>query len=268
LATTAGAAVLAIAVLVLSQRAATIADQAHEVARLGVENRELRSKSQQLSQQLEELREKLQAGSAETHPGTQVVTRAELPASTLEAIRTLGRLKDNLVSATSTIEQLRARMQVLETQIEELRQQNRTLGSREADLEDNLAGANRLVGALQAELKGKSQRLAPLQAANESLRQENDQIKDKLSRVTKLAAQLEEINRRREDYLSNILRRYRDVTEQYRAFAAQADSPAAGPAGGEVSRIQNAISMTEEDLRQLNDLNAQAERLQRRMTKD
>jgi hypothetical protein len=58
-----------------------------------------------------------------------------------------------------------------------------------------------------------------------------------------------------------MLRRYKDVTEQYRALSARLDNPP------DTSRIQDSIALAEEDMRQLAGLNAQASRLQQRIGK-
>ena len=70
-------------------------------------------------------------------------------------------------------------------------------------------------------------------------------------------------------YLNNILRRYREITEQYHAMAGVLDSrrdrEAAPVNNTEISRIQNAISLADEDLKQINALNAQASRLEKKL---
>jgi chromosome segregation ATPase len=79
--------------------------------------------------------------------------------------------------------------------------------------------------------------------------------------------ELEEINRRRETYFTSILRRYKEVTEQYRALATRLESARdnVAPPGPELSRIQAAVASAEEDLRQLATLNAQAARIQQKL---
>ena len=70
-------------------------------------------------------------------------------------------------------------------------------------------------------------------------------------------------------YLNNILRRYREITEQYRAMSGVLDSRRdreAAPVGStEIARIQNAIALAEEDLKQIDALNAQAARLEKKL---
>ena len=82
---------------------------------------------------------------------------------------------------------------------------------------------------------------------------------------------MQELQRRRESHLNSILRRYRDVTDQYRALTGvledrrQLDAPAT--AGLDLARVQNSISMVEEDMRLINRLTAQEARLQRQLTR-
>lgn len=264
-----GAAALSIALLVLSRRAVRIGEQSGEIDKLAAENRQLRSKSEQLARENEKLHQQLMGRAAETEPSAQSAGKARLPAGTLEAVRTLGQLRESLATANATADQLRSRILDLQALVEKTQAQNHELAARQDDLREQLSGANRLIDALQAELKSKNSRLKPLQTSYTALLDENEQNKEKISRISAWATELEDISRRREACLNNILRRYRELTEQYRSLAARMESPGETPApsGAEVSRIQNTISMAEEDLRQLTDLNTQAERLQKRIKK-
>jgi septation ring formation regulator EzrA len=116
-------------------------------------------------------------------------------------------------------------------------------------------------------LKGRNDRLVQLETTNNLLHQENRALSEKSALAVRMLRDLEEINRRRETYLTSILRRYKEVTEQYRALATRLDSARDNftPAGPELSRIQSAVAAAEEDLRQLANLNAQAARIQQKM---
>ncbi len=76
--------------------------------------------------------------------------------------------------------------------------------------------------------------------------------------LTKISDDFDDLNRRRDQYMTNVLRRYREVTDLYRTLSLRQEGPR-----DDLSRIQNAISLAEEDMRQLQSLNAQARRLQR-----
>jgi cell division protein FtsB len=175
------AAILAGALLILNRRAMTIAEQTREVTRLEAENRQLRSQSDELAREIEELRRQTGMPPPVAEVPVRRAARAEIPASTLEAIRTLGQLHESLAGAKSTIEQLRDRMVQLEAEIESADKENRLLTARRVELNEELSGANRLVDALRAELKGKDKRLVPLQMANKSLRNRRRATEQKIS---------------------------------------------------------------------------------------
>jgi len=263
----AGAACLAVALAVVSRRSASLAEQAERASRLEAENRELRARSDELAREIESLRAQLsglEAAPVETAPAAR---RADLPPSALEAVRSLSQLRDKFAAATREIEQLRGETSELQEMLARLKEENERLTARENELSENLAGANRLAEALQAEVKSKSDRLAPLELTNQTLRKENQQAAERLSRTAKLTAELEEVNRRREAYLTSILRRYREVTDQYRAMTSRLETAgeASVPGATDLARIQNAISLTEDELRQLQGLNAQAQSLQKKI---
>ena len=68
--------------------------------------------------------------------------------------------------------------------------------------------------------------------------------------------------------MSSILRRYKDLTEQYRSLSGALDGRRPDSVGVNVpdlSRIQNSILMADEELRQIASLNAQALRVQRKI---
>jgi hypothetical protein len=96
-------------------------------------------------------------------------------------------------------------------------------------------------------------------ATNNQLLAENRKYADRIARLPGALTELEELNRRREAHVSNILRRYRDIADQYRAVPSGAEQSA------ELARVSNAIQMAEEDVRQLGALNAQAARIQQRL---
>jgi chromosome segregation ATPase len=264
----AGALALAVALVVLSRRTAMMSAQVERAAKLDSENKDLRARTEQLAREVEALRIQLAGGQPPAAlPPAGGAGRADYPTGALEAVRMLGQARDNLAAANRAFEQLRTQTAELEGSVERLKAENQRLAAEERELSDNLAGQRRLVEALQSEMKGKSDRLAPLELSNRGLRKDNEEISAKVAAVTKLTAELEEINRQRDSYLSNILRRYRDVTDQYRALAARLENPEAraGLGGTDLSRIQSTVSLAEEDLRQLQGLNAQAQSLQKKI---
>jgi hypothetical protein len=137
-----------------------------------------------------------------------------------------------------------------------------------ADLPHNRAAANLGVDALKKHLNSKSDRATQIEVAYQRLREQSGAESQKVAQLQQLAAELQEIHQRREVYLNGILRRYKQITEQYRSLsgvlqAQRTEAPAGGSA--DLARIQDSIAMAEEDLRQLNNLNAQALRIQKKM---
>jgi hypothetical protein len=111
--------------------------------------------------------------------------------------------------------------------------------------------------------------MAQVESANARLKEDAALNSQSAAELRQTATDLEALFRRREMYLNNILRRYHEITEQYRAMSGVLDSrrdrEAAPVNTTEISRIQNAIALADEDLKQINALNAQASRLEKKL---
>ncbi len=227
------------------------------------QNRELRARAGKTARELERLRQAVPQAAPERLPEAE--QRTARPEN-VETARLLIQLREKLASAGESIQQLDTRTRELEATIEKLTADNKRLSADGSDLKETLATTTRILDAVRTELKGKDERLTQVMVTNNQLLEENRKNGDKLSQMPRLLRDLDEINRRREAYVNNILRRYREVTDQYRAIAGRADQAGdAGAGSPELTRIQNALQMAEEDLRQLSSLNAQAGRLQQRI---
>lgn len=194
--------------------------------------------------------------------------RAAKPAANPEDAIAIQRLQLSLADANASIARLESRVDQAEAQVQNLTVDNQRLVASEADLKGNLSAANQVVDALEKELKSSRERVTQVEIAYQKLRDQSGTDARKLSEIQQLAADLQDIHKRREVYLNGILRRYRQITEQYRSLsgvmqAQRTDAPAAGSA--DLARIQDSIAMAEEDLRQLNNLNAQALLIQKKM---
>jgi chromosome segregation ATPase len=237
--------------------------QAAEVARLARENGELRARAA------------AQSAGAVVPPAPEVARAAphagqpRAAAAAPDQSGTLDRLRASLAETSSSMRQLDARVQELQVQVQKLTVDNQRLSASESYHKDELASVNRVVEAQRAELKTRTDRVVQLEIAAQKLREQNTASSGRLARIAQLSAELQEVHRRREDLLNTVLRRYRQVTEQYTAMAGAMenrtgrDRPAA--AGTDVARIQNTLSLVEDDLGQLNSLNAQALRLQKQI---
>jgi chromosome segregation ATPase len=164
---------------------------------------------------------------------------------------------------------LEVRIGSLEEKLKKAMDENQRLSGEERDLRERVDTTIRLVDAVQAELKSRNERLAQLELQNRSLRDAAATAADRATKAAQAIREVEEINRRRETYLTSVLRRFRDLTDQYRAIAMRIDSEREGRTAlpGELSRIQSTVAMTEEDLKQIASLSAQAIRAQARIGK-
>ena len=251
------------------------ASHAERLVQLERENGELKAAAEKLRS--------LNATLQDTLEGEQDL-REKLPSATpprrelsyIENIGMISALRDSLALANKAAEELKARATEQQAELEQLRRDQQRLAAIESDLTGQLASSKRLAEAKEAELTRKNEELKQFEAANKQLREDGAAARSKANRQSQtLLDELQEIYRRRESYLNTLLSRYREITEQYRAFSSVLENrrgPEGTPgasmsvAGPELSRIQNSITMAEEDLRQLNSLNAQALRIQKKLS--
>ena len=238
--------------------------QAARLVELASENTRLRQRAEDLARQAQVPPPPSPEPATETHN----TPRPAKSLGTAEDAAFIGRLRQKLTDANSTIAQLQSRAADYEAELQTLHVDNQRLAASEADLKASLATANGAVDALQKELKSKSDRTTQVEIAYQRLRDQSGGDAQKIAQLQQLTKELQDIHQRREVYLNSILRRYKQITEQYRSLAGifqaqRTDAPGAGSA--DLARIQDSISMAEEDLRQLNNLNAQALRIQKKM---
>ncbi len=246
--------VLALAGALAAWHISFVRRESARMATLEAENRELRARAEQAARRLQAPPQPQQPA-----PAIRAEPREMRGEADIENTRLLIQLREKLAAANGSIHALDTRVRELEAAVEKAAEENRRLAASDADLKETLAATNRVLDAVRAELKGKDERLTHLMTTNTRLLEENRAQAGKVAAIPPLLRDLEELNRRREVYLNNLLRRYRDLTEQYRSLAGREDRP------DELARIQNAVSMADEDLRQLSSLNAQAARLQQRL---
>ena len=242
-------------------------------------NRQQAARLAQLSAEIERARKTIAqldrspnapAGAPAPEPSQQGsnAPRVHRSAANPEDAIALQRMKLSLAEANASIARLESRADDAEAQLHNLTLENKRLAGSEADLKENLSTANQTVDALQKELKSSRDRVTQVEIVYQKLRDQSGGDAQKIAQLQQLATELQEIHQRREVYLNSILRRYRQITEQYRSMAGvwqaqRTDAPA--PGSGDLARIQDSIAMAEEDMRQLNNLNAQALLIQKKM---
>lgn len=223
-----------------------------------------------LQQDNESLRKQLEAEGLEPAAPKPATRPAE--SGKLEAVRELAALQTRYEALGKQFAELQNRFAEMEGTLEKLTGENRRAAAAETMLRDQLASTQRVVTAMEAEIKSKGARVEQLEASVRRFRDQVSGADRRASQISQVLQQLDDINRRREDTLNALQRRYRDVTDQLRSLAlrleSQRDSPSSPSSLGstDLSRITNAVQSAEEDLRVLTSLNTQAraaaERLQ------
>lgn len=186
-----------------------------------------------------------------------------------EQARLAIQLRENLRAANATIAELEMRAGLLDEKLGRAAEENQRLSAEGQELRDRVDATVRVVDAMRTEMKSRNERLLQLELANKKLREQISAASERVTRTQQAIRDMEEINRRRENLLTSIARRFRDLTEQYRAIAVRLDSQGerAAAVPGELSRIQNVVALAEEDLKQIANLNAQAARAQAALAK-
>lgn len=260
------AAVAAAATLLLLVQARRQGQLAGELAAARERIRQLDERAAEMAADNQALRARL-VELGETPPPAPALPRRPEAGSTVEQARLLVKLQQELSSTENALREAETRLREFEEKFTRAAEDAKWSAALLEEYKEKLAGQSRVLEALQAELKTRNERLVQLETANLLLHKQNRQAEDESARQRALLRELEEINRRRENTLVAVMRRYRELADQFRALAVQPAGP--GEAGAtqasELSRVQSALAMTEDDLRQLTSLNAQAARLQRQL---
>jgi len=221
---------------------------------------------EQLEQENASLRAQLAERGAAPAP-TASTPAGEGEARRLEVTRELTKVEARLSAANAALSEMKARAQELQASLDQAAGENKRLAAANAELNNDLESTRNLLHATEIELKGKAERLPELEAAAKRARDDRDASAQKLAQVNAALAEMADVNRRREAAVTALQRRFRDLTDQLRAASVrleqQRDNPAA--AMPDLSRIQTVVPSAEDDLRQLNSLNAQAQRVAQKL---
>jgi chromosome segregation ATPase len=262
------AVVLGLAGLMIYRQARVISEREQQISGLEKRNRQLETR---LDQALRAAAPQPVPSGAPTPARTTTGQRSS--ATDLENMvageREIQRLRESLSQLHAEVARLQAQTSDLEAQNGKLTADNQRLAGAAEDLKVSLADANRIVQSLRVEIQRDQDRISQLVSENSRLLQDNSAGKQSAGDLRQVTTDLEEIFRRRQMYLNNILRRYKEITEQYRSLSGVLDSrrdrEAVPASSAEISRIQNAIAMAEEDLKQISTLNTQAQRLEKKL---
>ena len=239
-----------------------------DVAAIQSANKDLQGRVAQLEAESAQLRDRLAAQGIEVAPARVAApAKNEVPSSYLESVRMLAQVQAKLASANSAITDLQEKIHELEASVARFTDENRRLTSESADLKESLASTNRIVQAMEVELKTKSDRIVELEATARRARDDSSGNSQKLAQVGPILKEMEDLNRRRENTLTSLQRRYRDLTDQFRSLALRLDTQRDNPTTmtTDVSRIQSTVQSAEDELRQLIALNTQAQRIAQKL---
>jgi DNA repair exonuclease SbcCD ATPase subunit len=182
------------------------------------------------------------------------------------------RLDRELAETRATITDLQSQLAGANDQhAKELEGAAERLQKQQADSQAQLEDLQKKLDAALAGTEVARQRVAALEADNSKLRSDAATDAARATDYSRTLASLQDLNRRREVYLTSILRRYRDITSEFRAMSSMLDTSrdqtSSACSGAVLSRIQNAVTSADDDMRQLTELNARAQKLEKQLQK-
>jgi SMC interacting uncharacterized protein involved in chromosome segregation len=239
-----------------------------ELTQLRKAHGEAESRLQTLEDQNTTLRKQLEAnGMSPALPPPP--PRSAATSSTVEAVRRLALTQQQLSDTKAALQTLQQRAQQLDYNSAQLQSENKRLSAAANDAREEVDALRRLNEAMEAELKSKAARADAADTLTRRAQAESGEAKQKLNLTTSTLRELDEIARRRDSYLSNLQRKYRDVNDQLRSLSARLDrfrdSNSAPNFSSDLPRLQSLVQGAEDDLRQVQSLDAQAQRLAQRL---
>jgi len=234
------------------------------------------SQEQALRSELEKARKDLADLQAELDepdtPGAPPRPRVDpkLKASEAQATELLRQLEDTrkeLETARSQSEEFRLKLEQADQRLASLEEQQRKLTQAESAARSQVDTLTEKVRELDNQRAAQAVRITDVENRNIELRKRQDDSGRKLAQLRQIADNLEDLSRRRESFLTTILQRYREATDLFRAMALRLDNmPDRSAAGSnDLARIQNAISLADEDMRQLRVLNTRVTQVQKEL---
>lgn len=185
---------------------------------------------------------------------------------------TIEQLQRELDDAHASMAQLQSQVGAYRDEREKvLSSVNESHRKEQESWQSQLDGLKQQLDSSEAESQALRQRTANLEAENTKLKTTTGENSTRAAEVARAITDLQDLDRRRDLYLTSITRRYRDITNQFRAMSGMLDSSrdpnSSSFSGAALLRIQNDMSLAEDELRQLNDVNAQARQLEKKLIK-
>jgi chromosome segregation ATPase len=184
-------------------------------------------------------------------------------------VRRLALTQQQLTDTKAQLQALQQHALQLENTTNQLQSDNKRLTTAAGEAREEADSLRRLNETIEAELKSKAARADAAEALARRAQGETGEAKQQLSLTATTLRELDDIASRRETYLSNLQRKYRDVNDQLRSLSARLDryrdTSSAPNFSTDLPRLQSLVQSAEEDLRQVQALNAQAQRLSKRL---
>lgn len=192
------------------------------------------------------------------------------PSSTsVETVRRLALTEQRLADMKATLQAAQNRVLQLESAADQLQGDGKRLSAAANEAREEADNLRRMNETLEAELKSKAERADSSDAVARRAQTDAADIRQKFNQTTAALHELDDLARRRDNYLSSLLRRYHDANDQLRSLAARLDrsrdTNAAPNFSADLPRLQAIVQAADEDLRQVQSLNAQALRLTQRL---
>jgi chromosome segregation ATPase len=185
---------------------------------------------------------------------------------------TITRLDHDLAESRSNAASLQSQLNAANDELAKAQASaDERLQKQQVDLQAQLDDLQKRVQAAQSSSDIARQRSAVLEADNAQLKTDTSTISARAAEVAKIISSLQDLERRRDVYMTSILRRYRDLADEFHAMSGMIDTShepgSSACSGAALSRIQTAVNSAEDDLRQMNELSARTQKLQKQLLK-
>lgn len=263
------ALILGLGVLLLAAAAVIV----HQTTKLG----ELQQQKDTALLTLRETREELRESQSRLAAALRKPPKPENENKETIARRnaTIAQLTSELSAAQASVNQFQEKLSAAKDQNEKaLANSSQQYQELQAKMQSQLKALQTSLSSVKSDLHNSHQRIAALEKANVKLQADNGKESMRVAERQHLLQRLQELDRRRESYLTSIGDRYRRITSRFRTMSGMLDAnPSRGQGSGDafsgaaLDLIQNALSQSDTDFQHLSDLNAKAYRLQKMLDK-
>lgn len=185
----------------------------------------------------------------------------------------IAQLTNELNDAQASLTQLQENLSTARDESEkELANSTQRYQKLQAEMQGQLDKLQKALSAAQVDAQNSHQKIADLEKANAGLQAESGKDSARTAAREHLLASLQDLDRRREAYLTSIGDRYRSITSQFRTMSGMLNSDrgqgsASAFSGPALDLIQNALTQCDNDFQHLSELNAQAFRIEKELSK-